>query len=286
MPQLPTFALVALSAALIGTHASSVPSPVSADQAAVMHHLDGALEMLAARDLSALTASQRTNRAAAVALLAAYRDAGAFPQNRDYPGTRVPYFVDPVTDVHCAVGHLMAATGHQSMVRRIAAADNHVRVKSLATDAGVQAWLESNGISLDEAARIQPTYGEPPPREPPESRVSNRQLTATIGAAAGVSLMHLLRVDGSGSRPVGVGSVFVGALGVGTALYATDRPAARFASLLFGAAAAHLGFQALRADQSTRTREVDDRSAPLRLRWSVAPVIEQRGLSLTARLRF
>lgn len=144
--------------------AAHVGAAQTAAQQHVVQHLDGALRVLDRRDLSPLTPEQRQRRAAAIDALRAYRDAGRFPMNRDFPGERVPYFIDPATDVHCAVGHLMAVTGHEALARRIAAADNHVRVLDLRFDAEVGAWLEAHGLTLEEAARIQPSYE---PIEPP-----------------------------------------------------------------------------------------------------------------------
>ena len=45
------------------------------------------------RDMAALTNEQRARRASLLETLRVYRDRGAFPQNYDFPGQAVPYFV-------------------------------------------------------------------------------------------------------------------------------------------------------------------------------------------------
>ena len=50
--------------------------------------------MLARRDESQLSISQRTNRRRIKGLLAEYRSAGQFPTNEDFLNRRVPYFRD------------------------------------------------------------------------------------------------------------------------------------------------------------------------------------------------
>jgi hypothetical protein len=81
------------------------------------------------------------------------------------------------------------------------------------------AWLDSNGLSLDEAARIQPDYGYYPPAGPDDYVIAE-------GVAGGVALIgvaiNATREGSTASRQVrggaGVGlgmtSVIVGAIGL------------------------------------------------------------------------
>lgn len=126
--------------------------------ARIRAHFDSVLTELAARDLSALTAAQRENRSGLVTTLAAYRDRGVFPHNYDFPGQAVPYFVDRKTGTLCAVAHLLESTGHRGVVDRVARADNNVWVAQLAGDVEFESWLDEQGVTLDEAARIQVPY--------------------------------------------------------------------------------------------------------------------------------
>jgi hypothetical protein len=152
----------ALAAALAVLAAASPATPrTSAERAEVQRirvHFDSVLAELPGRDLSALTPAQRRNRAGLVATLQAYRDRGVFPHNYDFPGQAVPYFVDRKTGTLCAVAHLLESTGRRDIVDRVARADNNVWVPQLAGDTAFAAWLDANGITLAEAARIQVPY--------------------------------------------------------------------------------------------------------------------------------
>jgi hypothetical protein len=289
MPNVLPFALVAVAALFAAPHGPAAVPTRTAEQVRVASHLDGALALLASRDLSALTPTQRANRARAVEVLKVYRDAGAYPVNRDYPGQLVPYFVDPVTDVHCAVGHLMAATGQQALVRRIAAADNHVRVMDLADDVEVRAWLETHGLTLEEAARIQPAYGGWPTPEPPEPRISDTQLNVTLGAALGVSAMHLLSMRREAQPGPALATLAVGRIAVGTGLYASDRNGTRAATALVGATAAVMGARSYRMTTAAGRKKAAAREAELarsNFEWGFAPGLDGRSVGFAARLRF
>ena len=162
--------------------ATSPPTdaPSAAEITRVQDHLAGALLVMAERDLSLLNEAQRTRRAALVRTLRAYRAEGRFPVNRDYAGERVPYFRDTETGVLCAVGFLLESTGRSELVEQIVATNNHVRVRELAGHAEFREWLDEHGLLLDEAIRIQPTYGPPlGPAEPPSPPVARGTLQAS-----------------------------------------------------------------------------------------------------------
>ncbi len=127
----------------------------------VRSHLDSVLTELGARDLAPFSGTQRARRLTLVRELRAYRDRGVFPHNYDFPGEQVPYFVDRKTGALCAVAALLSATGRDDIVRRVAAAGNNVRVMQLAGDTALARWLDLNGVSLAEAARIQVAYAQP-----------------------------------------------------------------------------------------------------------------------------
>jgi hypothetical protein len=129
-----------------------------AETARIRAHFDSVLVELRTRSDARWSVAQRIARARVVDELQAYRDRGLFPRNRDFPGVAVPYFIDRETGVRCAVGHLMEQTGGGALTTRIAARDNNVWIAELAGDAAVVHWLERNGLTLAEAARIQLPY--------------------------------------------------------------------------------------------------------------------------------
>ena len=151
-------------------------------------HFDSVLAELEGRDVAALGAAQRANRNTLLARLRAYRDRGVFPHNYDFPGEAVPYFVDRETGTLCAVAHLLASSGRRDIVDRVARADNNVRVAQLAGDTAFATWLDANGLTLSEAARIQVPYAGPAP-SPVVSSPSRSRVAAALPVALGASAL-------------------------------------------------------------------------------------------------
>jgi len=197
-------------------------------------HFDSVLAELEARDVAALGASQRDNRRMLLATLRAYRDRGVFPHNYDFPGETVPYFVDRGTGTLCAVGHLLASSGRRDIVDRVARTDNNVRVAQLAGDTAFTAWLDANGLTLAEAAWIQPKYQGPPPVvATPNRKHTPVALPVALGASAlagawnafananGQSSVVTAIGFGSGLAAVGLGASYVGRQNVPRAMSIT-----------------------------------------------------------------
>jgi hypothetical protein len=181
--------------------------------ARIRSHFDSVLVELSDRDLAALAPEQRARRRAALATLRAYRDRGVFPHNYDFPGQAVPYFVDRKTGTRCAVAHLLEASGRRDIVERVARTDNNVWVASLAGDTAFTGWLDANGITLVEAARIQVPYVDT--NEP----LSVAGLTAnpgyTLGSAVAIGGSMAMAVVNARSNARGAGRLR-SALGVVT----------------------------------------------------------------------
>lgn len=149
----------ALNAAL--PSAGRLPSPDSATESRELRrihaHFDSVLVELKARDISSLSKVSAANRERLVQTLTAYNARGVFPHNYDFAAP-TPYFVDRKTGTLCAVAHLLESTGRRDIVNRVAEANNNVWVAQLAPDTAFASWLRVQGISLDEAARIQVPY--------------------------------------------------------------------------------------------------------------------------------
>lgn len=86
-----------------------------------------------------------------------YRNRGFFPQNRGQAAGPVPIFID-AHDTACAVGHLMRLAGRGREVTGIERENNLVYVPDVAAGP-VIAWTLTSGLTLEEAALIQPAYG-------------------------------------------------------------------------------------------------------------------------------
>jgi hypothetical protein len=258
----------------------------AAEVARIRHHFDSVLVELEARDLATLSAAQRARRQALIATLRAYRDRGAFPHNRDFAGRAVPYFVDRETGILCAVAHLLASTGRRDLVDRVAAADNNVWVPQLAGDTAVAAWLDAQGLTLDEAARIQVPYMDD----------GGSSVTATVtrsplsfgatlagGAALGSALWNATanthgrqRIGNVLGVTAGVAAVSLGAVGLGDG---RASPALTAGSMVAGATSVWLSTRGIRRHHRAERLAAAQRASRERegVRTSVAPLLPVGG---------
>jgi len=106
-----------------------------------------------------LTAAQRTARVTLVTWRRDYRNAGSFPRNDRFPEP-MPFFRDS-RGVPCAMAYLIERSGRGDMVERITLTQNNALIHDLAEDLELRKWLDSVGFSLNEAARVQPSYEGP-----------------------------------------------------------------------------------------------------------------------------
>ena len=81
------------------------------------------------RDVSQLTATQRTNRTQLLEKLNAYWKKGVFPIN-DYLTYKNPVFIDRI-GTHCAVGYLMQQSGCEELSRKIDKHEKFAYVKEI-----------------------------------------------------------------------------------------------------------------------------------------------------------
>lgn len=194
--------------------ALAAPPAAAGEVARIKNHLQIVEGELLARDVSHLTPQQRAARARHIAVLREYREAGVFPHNHDFPGERLPIFVDE-HGTRCAMGYLIARSGHEDLVARIASTRNYARVPEMADDPALVAWLEEAGLSLEEAALIQPMYDWHPPAEQRHAVTPAYAVgTALASGLGGASIaLNLTRVAG-GPRWSGVFGIATGMFGV------------------------------------------------------------------------
>ena len=144
---------------LLGTSsavASDVVGPVQAEQARLRRHFAMVGQVMSAYTPTGLDDAALQNRRAIIAELGRYAERGVFPRNSRHPNVRRPYFIDD-GDRACAVGHLMMASGYEHAARDIAASQNNAYVHGIHS-AEVGPWLATHGLTLEEAALIQPGY--------------------------------------------------------------------------------------------------------------------------------
>ncbi|WP_419165712.1 hypothetical protein [Candidatus Palauibacter sp.] len=161
-------------------------------------HLLDVERALRGRATGALTEAQRERRNAALHWLREYRERGSFPHNHTHAGGRVPVFVDE-HGTPCAVAYLLQRSGRENLVTEIADADNNVYAWELAGDARFSEWLDETGLTLEEAARIQPGYADG--CLCPRDDASNTWRYVAPLSAGSALVSHLARPEGW-ARPV------------------------------------------------------------------------------------
>lgn len=139
---------------------------------AIDAHLEQVESDLRSADVSALHPEAARHRERLLDVLGDYAEAGQYPRNlvssqgrsRPVPLAggfpeahgRTPVFVDG-EGTHCAVGYLLAVDGRDDLVAAVVQSDNLAFVHELQNPA-LEEWAADRGFSLDELARIQPSY--------------------------------------------------------------------------------------------------------------------------------
>jgi hypothetical protein len=170
--------------------------------ARIRAHFDSVLAELRDREVSSLTAVERVNRQSLMVTLAAYRDRGVFPHNYDFADA-TPYFIDRKTGTLCAVAHLLESTGRRDVVDRVARMNNNVWVAELKGDTALATWLDRNGLTLAEAARIQVPYVRDDGMTP--AKVARNTMffavVPTAAAVAATTTLWNIVANADGHRP-------------------------------------------------------------------------------------
>jgi hypothetical protein len=131
---------------------------VDSERVRLRAHFDEVLSALEAADTSGLSEDQRARRAVHLVRLAEYRDRGVFPLRYGGPSHRVPEFRD-VHGTRCAMGELIYLSGETQLVDDVATTANSATIAELSADPRLVQWLDENGLTVEEAGRVQPTYG-------------------------------------------------------------------------------------------------------------------------------
>lgn len=261
------------------------PAPVD-EIARIRQHLRGAEAILETRDVSSLSGDQRANRRLVMTMLAEYRAAGAFPRNDRFPDRRVPFFRDRDGTL-CAMAWLLDRTGHGHIVEHVARTRNNAWVPELADEPGLVEWLDRYGISLAEAARIQPAYG-PPGEVPNPGRISAGFAVASVvgmGLAGTGATLNLTAPRGERRLAwLAAGAGFVTTmLGAAKLDNGGDVRKLAVADVVIGGVATLIGLNGLFAAPEPARRS-DERGPP---RLDVAMTVSPAGApGLAARLRF
>ncbi len=214
------------SATLGGTDSGPRPAVASPPVVAAVEvdrirlHLGKVEFALRARETDGLSADQRARRVVALDWLREYRQRGLFPHNHTHPGARVPVFVDE-HGTHCAVGYLLKRSGEAALVNDVVATDNNIRVRELAGNERFGNWLEETGLTLGEAAWIQPVYDG----RDPDTTAEDVALIFYPGIASGGLALysHLTEPGPRGLQVAGSLNAALGVLHLGVAAMIAGR---------------------------------------------------------------
>jgi hypothetical protein len=192
-----------------------------------------------------LTSRQREARDTLVEWLREYRDEGRFPLNDRYAGRTVPIFRDS-RGVLCAMAYLVDRSGRGDLVDRVATISNTATIAELAGDPDLAAWLDSTGLTVAEAGRIQPWYGGPIVNEDPGVS-AGYAITSMVVSGASLATVGLNAF--APSRATGVAGMIAGGAAFIAGVAKPDREGATddvaMANLVVGTGALTLGLYRL-----------------------------------------
>ena len=134
----------------------------------IQTHLAYAERTLRQHAPQTLPAALHARRQHVLDLLHEYWQAGVFPRNFVYPNQRRPCFIDRDGRL-CAVGYLVAETAGRPVAEKINQQHQYDYLRDMRTPE-LLAWVETSGLTREECALIQPTYGWLPSPTP----VSNK----------------------------------------------------------------------------------------------------------------
>jgi len=135
------------------------PTADVSNELRIATHLAYVENLLRQKELSHLPAALKEKRNHALNLLHQYTVNGVFPENVDFPGERKPCFIDQNGRI-CAVGFLLEQTVSREEAERINEKYQYEELLAM-NDPSLDEWVASNGLTKEECAMIQPTYGDP-----------------------------------------------------------------------------------------------------------------------------
>jgi hypothetical protein len=193
---------------------------VRAEVLRLQAHFDSVDAELRSRSTAGLTREQRASRGQVIGWLRDYRGAATFPLNDGVSSGAVPIFRDS-RGVLCAMAYLIHRSGRADLVDDISANRNTAYVTELADDARLVAWIDSTGLTVAEAARIQPAYN--PPRTGRDSGVEGDYAIVSLLLSGGATAIAGVNAV-SPSWMSGVFGMLAGGLALMNGVIALDEP--------------------------------------------------------------
>jgi hypothetical protein len=136
------------------------PNATTDNNLRIRTHLEYVENLLRNKDVSELSVDLQTKRNHLLDLLHYYWTKGAFPKNYDYAGQRKPCFIDKDGTI-CAVGYLVEQTTSRQVADYINSKHKYDELLAM-NNSTVDNWVLKSGLTKEECAMIQPTYGQTP----------------------------------------------------------------------------------------------------------------------------
>jgi len=130
------------------------------DNNLIKTHLEYVENLLRNIDISNLSNELQIKRRHLLNLLHDYWTNGVFPKNYDYAAQRIPCFIDKDGNI-CAVGYLVEQTTSRQAADEINSKHKYDELLAM-NDETVDNWVLTSGLTKEECAMIQPTYGPTP----------------------------------------------------------------------------------------------------------------------------
>lgn len=137
----------------------SLPDKNTNEDLRIKTHLEYVESLLRKKDVSNLSAHLKENRLQVLNLMHSYWTSGVFPRNYDH-NERKPCFIDRDKSI-CAVGFLIEKTAGRNAAEQINTSHKYDELLAM-NDKAVDNWIATSGLTKEECAMIQPTYGPPP----------------------------------------------------------------------------------------------------------------------------
>ena len=189
-----------------------LPDYTTNEQLRIKTHLAFVEALLQQKDVSNLSSQQQRNRIQVLHHLHQYMIAGVFPVNEKYPGIRRPCFIDNHGNI-CAVGYLIEKTVGRAVADNINSKHQYDYIIDM-REPVIEQWANAFGLSIEECAMIQPSYGWIPPD--PNIPVAEQSIRKVHGVASsligGANIAIMItnlsqRANGLGNRLSYIGLV-------------------------------------------------------------------------------
>lgn len=174
------------------------PNETVDNQLRIVTHLEYVEKLLREKDDSHLSFELKSNRAHLLDLLHDYWTAGIFPKNYDYKDQRKPCFIDKDGNI-CAVGYLVEQTAGREAAESINSKFKYENLLAM-NDQSLENWVASSGLTKEECAMIQPTYGFPEDSNDfitPQYGISSSLLSGVNFSVSAVNGINLNNSQGS-----------------------------------------------------------------------------------------